>query len=197
MRLIIASNNPGKRSEIARILRPLDIEIVPDDQTIFVEVVENGRSFAENAEKKAVAFSRANALPALADDSGLVVDALAGLPGIRSSRYAGAGATDTENNHKLLRALSGCKNRKAYFECTLHLAFPDGRPAITANGKVEGRILEQASGRKGFGYDPLFYCPELGKTFAEASPEEKAGVSHRGRALKALITKLKGAGFDR
>lgn len=195
MRLIIASNNQKKRSEIGRILGNLDIEIVPEEQTIFIEVTEDGASLAENAAKKAIAFAQANHLPALADDSGLMVDALEGLPGIHSSRFAGARATDRENNDKLLQALSGCKNRKAYFECALHLAFPDRHSAITANGKVEGQILEQPSGRKGFGYDPLFYCPELGKSFAEASPEEKARVSHRGRALKALLTKLKEAGL--
>lgn len=191
MKLIVASNNAGKRREISAILGALGIELVPADQTISVDVIEDAPDFAGNAAKKAAAFAAANHLPALADDSGLCVDALDGAPGIFSARYAGAEASDTDNNRKLLRTLSNKKSRAAHFICALHLAFPDARPPVTASGRVDGEILEQPTGRSGFGYDPLFFCPELGKAFAEASAEEKASVSHRGRALQALAEQLK------
>ncbi len=196
MRLIIASNNQKKRSEIASILRPLSINIVSAEQTAFIEVEEDGQTFAENAAKKAIAFSKANRLPALADDSGLIVDALDGTPGVHSSRYAGEYATDAENVEKLLLSMAGKPDKKARFECALHLEFPDELAAITARGKVHGYILQQTKGNKGFGYDPVFYCPELGKSFAEAKPEEKARVSHRGRALIQLLALLRQTGKD-
>jgi XTP/dITP diphosphohydrolase len=191
MRLVIASNNAKKRSEIERILSSLAIDIVPTEQATFIEVIEDGTTFATNAQKKAEAFAAANGCPALADDSGLMVDALAGAPGVYSSRYAGPDASDANNNTKLLAAMQGMAERSARFVCALHLAWPDGRPPLTAEGSVEGRIVEVPSGEKGFGYDPLFFCPELGKTFAKADPEEKAGVSHRGRALRQLAEKLR------
>jgi XTP/dITP diphosphohydrolase len=191
MRLVIASNNAKKRTEIARILADLAIDIVPPEATRFVDVVEDGADFAANARKKAEAFATANACPALADDSGLVVDALAGAPGVYSSRYAGPNADDAANNAKLLAAMRGKAVRTARFVCALHLAWPDRREAVTAEGIVEGMIAEAAEGTAGFGYDPLFFCPELGKRFAAASPEEKASVSHRGRALRLLAEKLR------
>ncbi|MDX8410280.1 MAG: RdgB/HAM1 family non-canonical purine NTP pyrophosphatase [Mariprofundaceae bacterium] len=190
MRLVIASNNAKKRAEITAVLDRLGMGIVPAEQTSFVEVVEDGDSFSENARKKAEAFARANHLPALADDSGLCVDALDGAPGVYSSRFAGEHAADAENNARLLTELAGSLNRDAHFTCAIHLSFADGRQAVTASGEVRGVILEQAKGTGGFGYDPLFYCPELGKSFALAGPEEKARVSHRGRALRALAEKL-------
>ena len=190
MRLVIASNNEKKRAEIAGILGHLSVEIVPTDETAFVDVVEDGDSFAENARKKAEAFSRANHLPALADDSGLCVDALDGAPGVYSSRYAGEHASDTDNNARLLTELAGNSIRTAYFTCAIHLCFVDDRQAVTASGEVQGVILDKPDGAGGFGYDPLFYCPELGKSFAQAGPDEKARVSHRGRALRALAKKL-------
>lgn len=191
MRLVIASNNAKKRAEIARILAGLGIDIVPPEATRFVDVVEDGLDFAANARKKAEAFATANDCPALADDSGLVVDALAGAPGVYSSRYAGPNADDAANNAKLLAAMQGKAARTARFVCALHLAWPDRREAVTAEGIVEGMIAETAEGTAGFGYDPLFFCPELGKRFAAASPEEKASVSHRGRALRLLAEKLR------
>ncbi len=191
MRLVIASNNAKKRAEIARILAGLAIDIVPPEATRFVDVVEDGLDFATNARKKAEAFATANDCPALADDSGLVVDALAGAPGVYSSRYAGPNADDAANNAKLLAAMQGKAARTARFVCALHLAWPDRREAVTAEGIVEGMIAEAAEGTAGFGYDPLFFCPELGKRFAAASPEEKASVSHRGRALRLLAEKLR------
>ncbi len=191
MKLIVASNNAKKRAEIAAILGTLGIELVMADDTLFVDVIEDASTFSGNARKKAEAFAAANKLPALADDSGLCVDALNGAPGVWSARFAGPDATDTDNNHKLLERLDGCEQREAYFICTLHLAFPDHKQPLTAEGRVEGYILGQPSGSHGFGYDPLFFCPELGKAFAESSPEEKASVSHRGRALRALAEQVK------
>ncbi|HXH65278.1 MAG TPA: non-canonical purine NTP pyrophosphatase, partial [Mariprofundaceae bacterium] len=138
------------------------------------------------------AFAAVNACPALADDSGLMVDALDGAPGVYSSRYAGPAAVDADNNAKLLAAMQSITHRSARFVCALHLAWPDGRHPVTAEGQVEGRIVEAPSGEAGFGYDPLFFCPELGRTFAAAGPDEKAGVSHRGRAIRLLADRLRG-----
>jgi XTP/dITP diphosphohydrolase len=191
MRLIIASNNAKKRREIAAILDILGIEILPPESTRFVDVEEDGDTFADNARKKAEAFANANSLPALADDSGLAVDALGGEPGVYSARYAGDDATDATNNAKLLAEMKGIDNRHARFVCALYLSYPDGRAPVTAEGMVEGYILEQPDGTSGFGYDPLFFCPELGKSFGHATPEEKASVSHRGRALHQLAEKLR------
>ena len=189
MKLVVASNNTRKRREIAAILGDLGIEIVPAAQTVFVDVEENADSFAGNARLKAEAFAAANHCAALADDSGLCVDALDGAPGVHSSRFAGSNASDADNNAQLLKKLNGVENRAARFVCALHLIQPDGR-ALTAEGHVEGFIRRTPSGDAGFGYDPLFFCPELGKVFAEASPEEKASVSHRGRALRMLAERL-------
>lgn len=190
MKLVVASNNAKKRREIATILGALGIGLVAVEETISVDVIEDADSFAGNARKKAEAFASANGLPALADDSGLCVDALDGAPGIYSSRYAGEDCNDAANNTKLLLQLDGIDDRNAHFSCAIHLAYPDGRSPITAEGHVDGMILSQPAGSSGFGYDPLFYCPELGKVFAEASAEEKASVSHRGRALRALAAGL-------
>ncbi len=191
MKLVVASNNPKKRTEIATILGTLGIEIVASEDTVFVDVIEDAGSFSGNARKKAEAFATANGLPALADDSGLCVEALDGDPGVYSARFAGPDASDADNNRKLLAELAGQDNRSACFVCALHLAFPDNRQPFTAEGKVEGQILEQQTGTGGFGYDPLFFCPELGKAFARASSKEKASVSHRGRALRSLAEQIK------
>lgn len=190
MRLIIASNNAKKRKEIESILGGLDIEFVAAAQTVFVDVEENADSFAGNARLKAEAFAEANRCAALADDSGLCVDALGGAPGVYSSRYAGANASDEDNNARLLEDLNGTEKRSARFACALHMTLPDGR-SLTAEGSVEGIIRRSPEGEGGFGYDPLFFCPELGKVFAEATPEEKASVSHRGRALRELAGKIR------
>jgi len=190
-KLIIASNNAKKRQEIANILGGLGIEIVTADATAFVHVEEDADSFAGNARKKAEAFAKANNLPALADDSGLCVDVLNGAPGIYSARFAGETATDADNNAKLLQLLDGKDDRRAHFTCALHLAYPDSSTPLSCEAQVDGKILEKAVGDSGFGYDPLFFCPELDKAFANASPEEKASVSHRGRALRQLAEQLK------
>ncbi len=189
MHLVIASHNPKKRREIASILESLGVRVVPASETVFVEVEEDAPDFAGNARKKAEAFLAANGLPALADDSGLCVAALNGEPGVRSARFAGETASDADNNALLLARMRDVTDRRARFVCAIHLALPDGR-ALTAEGCVAGEILTAPDGSGGFGYDPLFFCPELGKSFAAATPEEKARVSHRGRALLALRNKL-------
>jgi len=187
--LVIASNNLKKREEIEHILSSLNINVLPAEQTRFVEVVEDGKTFAENAQKKAEAFMLANQLPALADDSGLCVVALNGAPGVYSARFAGEEASDTENNEQLLSELGDIKPRKASFHCALHLAIPNKSPVV-AEAKVDGFILDHLLGDVGFGYDPLFFSPKLNKTFAQATPEEKASISHRGRALRLLKNEL-------
>lgn len=190
MKLVVASNNIKKRKEIASILSTLGFEIVAAEKTVFVDVEEDADTFVGNARKKAEAFAAANhACASLADDSGLCVDALHGAPGVYSSRYAGEKASDADNNAKLIEALRGIEERAAHFICALHLCLPDGT-ALTAEGRVNGVIRRAPEGDTGFGYDPLFFCPELGKVFAEATPEEKASVSHRGRALRALADKV-------
>ena len=184
--LVIATKNSGKSAEIKGVLK--DFPVLVKDLNDFgpiPEPVEDGATFEENAYKKASFTARVLGLPALADDSGLEVQALAGAPGIHSARYAGPGATDSDNNAKLLNALSGKANRKARFCCVLSLAVPSGA-ALTYEAFCEGVILDSARGDNGFGYDPLFLYPPLGKTFAEMSTEEKLSVSHRGLALREL-----------
>lgn len=143
MRLVVASNNTKKRREIAAILGALGVELIAAAETVFVDVVEDAASFAGNARKKAEAFAAANGQPALADDSGLCVEALGGAPGIHSARYAGPNATDAENNRRLLAELKDSANRKARFVCALHLAFPESDACFSAEGEVEGAILER------------------------------------------------------
>jgi len=191
MKLVIASNNAKKRQEIASILGALHLELVDPDDTIAVDVNEDQDSFAGNARKKAEAFAKANHCAALADDSGLCVDVLDQAPGIYSARFAGENASDQDNNSALLAALSGQRKRSAHFVCAVHIALPESNQYFSAMGNVDGEILQTATGASGFGYDPLFFCPELGKTFADATAEEKASVSHRGRALRALAERLK------
>lgn len=191
MRIVIASNNAKKRKEMIAILEESGVAVTPVEATAFVYVDEDGETFAENAAKKAEAFAYANRLPALADDSGLCVDALGGEPGVFSSRFAGEHASDAENNSRLLKEMAAVENRSAHFICTLHLAFPDEWPSIVAEGRVDGVIPDAPDGEQGFGYDPLFYSTELKKSFAQATAEEKASVSHRGRALHSLAEQLK------
>ncbi|MCW7754517.1 XTP/dITP diphosphatase [Desulfobotulus sp. H1] len=181
--LVLATGNPGKTREIMSMLEgfPVDIKNLSDFGPI-PEIVEDGESFDANAYKKAALTARYLGLATLADDSGLVVEALGGKPGVHSARYAGEGANDGENNAKLLAAMEGKISRKAAFECVISIAVPTGQ-ALTYEGRCEGEILHAPVGQKGFGYDPLFFCPELGKSFGEADMEEKSRVSHRGRAL--------------
>ena len=184
--LVLATRNRGKSAEIRNFLEgfPVDIKDLNDFGPI-PEPVEDGKDFEENAYKKAGFTAKILGLPTLADDSGLEVDALDGAPGVYSARYAGPHATDAQNNEKLLNALSGIESRKARFHCVLSLAVPTG-VALTYEATCEGVILESPRGKNGFGYDPLFYYPPLDKTFGEMTMEEKAEVSHRGRALAEL-----------
>jgi XTP/dITP diphosphohydrolase len=184
--LVIATKNRGKSSEIRKYLEdfPINLKDLNDFGPI-PEVVEDGNTFEENAYKKASFTAKVLGLPALADDSGLVVEALAGAPGVYSARYSGLNATDPQNNAKLLQALSGATNRKARFCCVLSLAVPSG-PALTYEGFCDGEVLQAPRGDNGFGYDPLFLYPPAGRTFAEMTPEEKSRVSHRGHALEEL-----------
>lgn len=192
MEIAAATNNKGKAREFAEILKDSGISVLTMKELgIDIEIPETGRTFAENAMIKAKAVSALCELPVLADDSGLCVNALGGAPGLYSARFAGEGATDAELRRKLLDALSGETDRSAYFISSLVMLFPDGR-SITAEGRVYGTITEEERGSGGFGYDAIFYCDEIGKTFAEATPEEKDRVSHRGNALAELNKKLKG-----
>ncbi len=184
--LVIATRNPGKTDEIRDLLNgfPIDVKNLNDFGPI-PEIVEDGETFDENAYKKAGMTARMLGLPALADDSGLCVDALGGLPGVHSARYAGPEATDADNCEKLLHALKGNPHRNAAFECVISLAVPSGA-ALTYTGRCEGVITEEFMGSGGFGYDPLFFYPPAGKTFAQMRREEKNRVSHRGKALAEL-----------
>jgi XTP/dITP diphosphohydrolase len=184
--IVIATRNKGKQSEISDLLKdfPVDIKGL-DDFGPIPDVEEDGDSFDENAYKKASFTARILGLPALADDSGLLVEALEGAPGVHSARYAGDDATDEQRCQKLLQEMKGKTNRKATFECVISIAVPTG-PALTYEARCEGLIAEQPSGSNGFGYDPVFYYPPLNKTFGELTIEEKSHVSHRGKALREL-----------
>ncbi|MCX8117763.1 MAG: XTP/dITP diphosphatase [Desulfobacterota bacterium] len=191
--LIVATKNQGKLREIRRLLRDLPLRVYGLDQFKAVpDVEEDGKSFAENALKKARFYANLFGKMALADDSGLEVDALNGRPGIYSARYAGRGATDWENRKKLLEEMAGLplSKRWARFVCVLAVATPDGKEAV-AEGSCRGRIGLKEVGRGGFGYDPLFFLPRYGKTMAQLSLEEKNRVSHRGKALRKLRRLLK------
>ena len=184
--LVIATRNPGKTAEIRELLDgfPIDIKNL-DNFGPIPDVVEDGKTFEENAYKKASITARFLGLPALADDSGLVVDALGGAPGVLSARYGGDGATDADRCTKLLTELEGQTNRRAAFECVISIAVPTG-PALTYEARCEGLITENPIGQNGFGYDPVFFYPPLNKTFAELNRNKKGQVSHRGKALAEL-----------
>jgi len=184
--LVLATRNVGKTREIREFLGDFPVEIKNlDDFGPIPPVEEDGTTFDENAYKKASVTAKILGLPALADDSGLEVEALGGAPGIRSARYAGPGATDAENNAKLLREMEGKTNRGAAFMCVISIAVPSG-VALTYEARCEGLIAEAPAGENGFGYDPAFYYPPLTRTFAQLSAEEKNRVSHRGKALAEL-----------
>jgi XTP/dITP diphosphohydrolase len=196
-KLVIASNNPGKLREIGAILAPLAIEVVPQGALGVPEAEEPHGTFIENALAKARHASRLTGLPALADDSGVCVHALGGEPGVHSARYAEGSTSerdeqDRRNNEKLLRALSGAADRTAHYYCVIVLVrrAEDPQPLI-AEAEWHGEILREPRGSGGFGYDPLFLIPELGKTGAELAAHEKNAVSHRGRALVKLVARLR------
>ncbi len=191
MQMIAATKNKGKIREIENIFGKLGIEVVSaEDAGIDVEVEETGSSFIENSLIKARSIAMFCDSIVLADDSGLCVDALGGRPGIYSARYAGEGASDSEKVAKLLEEMKGVTERSAMFVTAAAVVFPDGRE-VTAMGEVRGYILDAPEGNNGFGYDPVFYSRELGKSFAMATDEEKNSVSHRSRALRALYEKIK------
>ncbi|HKT61014.1 MAG TPA: non-canonical purine NTP pyrophosphatase [Gemmatimonadales bacterium] len=201
MKLLAATRSAGKQREIRRVLEPAGLEVVfPEDaglwETEREATLETAETFEGNARRKAEYFARLSGLPTVADDSGLEVFALGGAPGVRSKRFAGTegspDAVDQANNAELLRRLRGASEprRRARYRCVLvYLREPSGVPEVF-EGAAVGRILEAPQGTGGFGYDPLFYSDELGKSFGEASPEEKDRVSHRGRALRALVAAL-------
>jgi XTP/dITP diphosphohydrolase len=191
--LVLASGNAGKLRELKAMLEPLGWSVRPQGDWSLEEAAEDGISFIENALIKARHAAGATGLPALGDDSGLVVEALGGQPGIRSSRYAGEEASDEANNLKLLRALDGlpADRRSAHFYCAMALVRHPGDPApLLATGKWRGRILEAPAGAGGFGYDPLFWLAEEGCTSAQLSAERKNRLSHRGQALAALLRQV-------
>lgn len=184
--LVLATRNAGKTREIREFLRDFPVEIKNlDDLGPIPPVEEDGTTFDENAYKKASFTAKVLGFPALADDSGLEVEALGGAPGIHSARYAGPSATDAENNAKLLREMEGKTNRGAAFMCVISIAVPSG-VALTYEARCEGVIAEAPGGNRGFGYDPVFYYPPLKRTFAQLSAEEKNRVSHRGKAFIEL-----------
>ena len=201
MKLLAATRSPGKQPEFRRILEPAGVELLfPDDAGVWEspveETLEVAESFEGNARRKAEHFARLTGLPTVADDSGLEVFALGGAPGVRSRRWAGATGSgpevDAANNAELLRRLHGAPEarRRARYRCVLvFLRHPGAVPELF-EGVCGGRILEAPRGSGGFGYDPLFFSDELGRTFGEATPEEKDAVSHRGRALRALAAAL-------
>ena len=184
--LVVATRNRGKTAEIRGLLEGFNVMIKNlDDFGPIPEVEEDGDTFDDNAYKKASFAARVLGLPALADDSGLLVHALDGAPGVHSARYAGKNAGDEEKCLKLLQAMQGKTDRKAAFECVISITVPAG-PALTYEARCEGLIADKLAGSNGFGYDHVFYYPPFKKTFAELTMEEKSRVSHRGKALTEL-----------
>lgn len=190
MVLVLATTNKGKKKEIMNLLEgyPVDIKTL-DEFGPIPEIIEDGETFDDNAYKKASLTARYLGYPAMADDSGLVVPALDGKPGVYSARFAGEDADDEKNLTKLLKDMENIEEREAYFQCVISIAVPTG-PALTYEGQCHGVISREPKGSGGFGYDPVFYYPELEKTFAELSMDEKSGVSHRGKALQEVRTEF-------
>ena len=198
MKVVLASKNTHKLQEISKITEKFDMELVLESQVgVDIDVEETGSTFEENSFIKAEAVMKATGLPALADDSGIAVDALNGEPGIYSARYGFDPSLDDWGRLELLlknteQVPNG--SRQAQFVCVITLVTPEGQ-VIQARGEAHGELLRQPAGEGGFGYDPIFYYPPLGKSFAELSPEEKNQVSHRAQALKLFYEKLKEAGY--
>ncbi len=192
-RIVLATGNPGKVREINQLLSGSDYEVVPQSAFGVPEAEETGLTFVENALIKARNAARHSGLPAIADDSGIEVDALRGAPGIYSARYAGEDATDEANLQKLLAELEGVPEaeRTARFQCVMvYLRHPEDPVPLIVQGTWEGRILTEPRGEGGFGYDPVFYVPEHGCSAAELTPEQKNAISHRGQALCKLVRAL-------
>ena len=190
MKYVLATHNPGKLREMGAILARFGVEVVsPKDLGLTVDVEETGATFAENAMLKAKAICAAAQLPAIADDSGLCVDALNGGPGVYSARYGGEGLDDKGRYTLLLSSMRGQTTRAAHFACAIACAFPNG-DTLTAEGRCDGTIAFAPMGEGGFGYDPVFFVPEKAKTFGQLTAEEKSAISHRGRALESFVGKL-------
>ena len=189
-KFVLATQNPGKLAEMRAILSKLGVEVIsPTEAGAEVNVEETETTFAGNAMLKAKAICAAAGLPAIADDSGLCVDALNGGPGVYSARYGGEGLDDWGRRMLLLQAMRGQTTRAAHFTCAVACAFPNG-DTLEAEGRCDGAIAFAPLGDGGFGYDPVFLVPEKGKTFGQLSPEEKSAISHRGKALAAFVEKL-------
>ncbi len=192
MKFVLASKNPHKLVELQRILGDMDVEVVLESQVgVDVDVEETGETFEENSLLKARAVMEATGLPAIADDSGLCVNALAGAPGVYSARYGGEGLSDQERYRLVLEALRGQMDRGAKFVSVVTACFPGG-DVLTARGECPGTIAYAPQGENGFGYDPVFFVPALRKTFAQMTAEEKNAISHRGRALEKFKVELEG-----
>ncbi len=192
MQLILASKNPNKLAEFREILSETGVEILSEDQAgVDVRVEETGTTFQENARLKAEAVSKASGLPAVADDSGLCVEALDDAPGVYSARYGGAGLDDRGRTRLLLKNMEDRSDRRCMFACAICCVFPGG-DVLTAEGTCRGELTREPRGESGFGYDPVFFVPELGKTFAQLTAEEKNRLSHRGKALRTFAEKLQG-----
>ena len=193
-RLLLATNNPGKAAEYRELLGDVGWELVtPRDVGLHLEVEESGRDYAENAKIKAATFAKASGLVALADDSGMEVDALGGAPGPLSARFGGEGISDGERVALLLERLAGVpsEGRSARFRCLIAVARPEGQVDLF-EGRCEGRVAVEPRGKSGFGYDPVFLLPDRGLTMAELPPHEKNAVSHRGRAARQAKAFLEG-----
>ena len=189
-KFVLATHNPGKLAEMKEILSALGVEVLsPAEAGVNVEVEETGSTFAENAMLKAKAVCAAAGLPAIADDSGLCVNALNGGPGVYSARYGGEELDDRGRCILLLNSMRGQSTRAAHFSCAVACAFPNG-DTLEAEGRCDGAIAFAPLGESGFGYDPVFLVPGRGKTFGQLSPEEKGAISHRGKALAAFAEKL-------
>jgi XTP/dITP diphosphohydrolase len=190
-RLILASNNAGKLKEFAQLLGPIGFELHPQGEFNVPEAEEPFGTFVENALQKARHAARLTGLPALADDSGVCVNALGGAPGVYSARYAGEPKSDARNNEKLVADLAAHADKSAYYYCVLvYVRHADDPQPIIADGIWRGQIVDSPRGANGFGYDPYFLIPALGKTTAELEPAEKNAISHRGQAIRALVEKL-------
>lgn len=190
IKLLLATDNPGKQREYRQLLAPLsDMKLcTPAELGLSIAVREDGATYAENARSKALAYTQASGLPTLADDSGLEVDVLGGEPGMRSARYAGSDASDADRYHLLLQRLRGVpwEKRSARFRCVIALTTPAGQ-IFTTEGTCEGMIAFEPEGEHGFGYDPIFYVPEYGQTIAQLPAEIKNRISHRARAVQAML----------
>jgi XTP/dITP diphosphohydrolase len=190
-KIVLASNNPGKLRELSALLAPLDFEIVPQSEFDVPEAEEPHVTFVENAMAKARHAARLTGLPALADDSGICVDALGGAPGVYSARYAGEPKSDARNNEKLIAELAHAASRGAHYYCVLVLMrHADDPQPVIAEGEWHGEIVAEPRGSGGFGYDPYFWLPEFECTAAELAADKKNAISHRGIALRRLIDRL-------